>query len=310
MKVSFEHATEKAKKDYLDSRPNANPKLHTVKEVSDESSEKKVSLKEQLGKLGTKTKETLNSLPEKAQKAFFDRKYRQELKGDMIGFLRKEKDRFIEKGMKSVTGQFTDTAAGVKAILSGKPPETKQVEAMVRMGIKLSVAGTAAMTGGAAAGAIALGNTMVIGSVVKFFKGYGVASAKENLVEGLKETVPAVTEMNSKYTNLNSWFKRVKDSITNFGGNDLLEEALMVMAKEEKLSADEEKAVKEFMSLFIDMITEIMEQTELTTEEMFQEFDKNIKMSEDSPAKIASRVADRHLVQRVADRYLDDNGSI
>lgn len=312
MKTSFEHATEKARKEYLENRPNANPKLHTVKEVSEDSSQKeeKTSLKEQLKNLGSKTKKTLNSLPENAQRAFFDKKYRQELKGDMIGILRKEKDRFIEKGMKSVTGQFTETADGVKALLKGEKPTVKQVEAMVRMGIKMSVVGTAAMTGGASAGAMALGNTMVIGSVVKFFKGYGVASAKENVLEGLKETIPAVSEMNAKYTNAKSWFKRIKDSISNFGGNEIMEEVLSVMASEEPINPEDEEAVKEFMSLFIQMITEIMEQTELTTEEMFQEFDRNVKMSEKNPSKIATRVADRYLVERVVDRYLDDNGSI
>ena len=309
MKTSFQHPTEKAKKNYLDNHPNANKKLHTVEESEDSSDVGKTSLKEQLAGLSSKAKSAINSLPDKAQKAFYDKEYRQELKGDMIGVLRKEKSRFIEKGMASVTAQFTDTAGGVKALLSGGKPSTKQAEAMIRMGIKMSVVGTAALSGGASAGVMALGNTMVIGSLVKFFKGYGVASAKENFVEGLKETVPAVTEMNSKYTNANSWFRRMKDSISNFGGNDLIEEALMVMAKDEKRSPEDEEAVKEFMSLYVEMITEIMEQTELTTEEMFQGFNKHIG-EEETSSKTALKVADRYFAKRVADRYLDDNGSI
>lgn len=308
MRLSFEHASEEAKKKYLDEHPRANPKLHSVKEKSEgsdsqDSSEKK-TVTTQLAELAKKTQNAISSLPDKTQKAFSDKKYRQELKGDMIGFMRKERDRFIEKGMKSVTGQFTETAGGVRALLNGEKPTVKQVESMVRMGIKLSVVGSAALTGGASAGGMALANTMVLGSVGKFFKGYGVSSAKENVLDGLKETVPVISEMNAKYTNAKSWFKRIKDTVSNFGGNELIE-ALTVVAKETKPNQDDEEAVKEFMGMFVQMITEIMEQTELTDKEMIELFEESL--GEEKPSKTA--VADRYYAQRVASRYLG-NGSI
>lgn len=305
MKLAFEHASEEAKKKYLEEHPRANPKLHSVKENggSQESSEKK-TVKQQIGNLAKKTQDAITSLPEKTQRAFSDKKYRQELKGDMIGFMRKEKDRFIEKGMKSVTGQFTETAGGVKALLNGEKPTVKQVESMVRMGIKLSVAGTAAMTGGASAAGMALANTMVFGSVAKFFKGYGASSAKENVLEGLKETVPVISEMNSKYTSAKTWFGRVKSVVSNFGGEELIE-ALTVIASQTKTSKDDEEAVKEFMGMFVQMITEIMEQTELTDKELVEFFEGSL--GEEKPSKKA--VADRYFAKRVATRYLG-NGSI
>lgn len=305
MKLAFEHASEEAKKKYLEEHPRANPKLHSVKknEGSQESSETK-TVKQQIGNLAKKTQNAITSLPEKTQKAFSDKKYRQELKGDLIGFMRKEKDRFIEKGMKSVTGQFTETAGGVKALLNGEKPTVKQVESMVRMGIKLSVAGTAAMTGGASAGGMALANSMVFGSVAKFFNGYGASSAKENVLEGLKETVPVISEMNSKYTSAKTWFGRVKSVVSNFGGQELID-ALTVVASQTKNSKDDEEAVKEFMGMFVQMITEIMEQTELTDKELVEFFEDSL--GEDKPSKKA--VAERYFAKRVASRYLG-NGSI
>lgn len=305
MKLAFEHASEEAKKKYLEEHPRANPKLHSVKENegSQESSETK-TVKQQIGNLAKKTQNAITSLPEKTQKAFSDKKYRQELKGDLIGFMRKEKDRFIEKGMKSVTGQFTETAGGVKALLNGEKPTVKQVESMVRMGIKLSVAGTAAMTGGASAGGMALANSMVFGSVAKFFNGYGASSAKENVLEGLKETVPVISEMNSKYTSAKTWFGRVKSVVSNFGGQELID-ALTVVASQTKNSKDDEEAVKEFMGMFVQMITEIMEQTELTDKELVEFFEDSL--GEDKPSKKA--VAERYFAKRVASRYLG-NGSI